>query len=154
MKTKPSNRIRWAFSQRAAIGILGLIVVVALIRFTVLPHVLYSGPVVRDTPLMREFSAMHQICSKLRWYSDEHQTFPSGTATGESVDSLVTAGILSADDAAYINLHHIEFKGFDPSRIGADIAVMEAISTNTEKPRRIVGYSDGSVVAYDLHEAK
>ena len=154
MKPQPYKVFRAALSQRIAVGLVGLIIATVIIRFAVLPHVLYSGPVVRDTPLMREISSIHQICIKLRGYADEHPSFPSGTATGKRVDSLVTAGILSADDGAYINLHHIEFKGFDPSRISPDIAVVEVIFTNTEKPRRILGYSDGSVVTYDLHKAK
>ena len=113
-----------------------------------------SGPVVRDTPLIREISGMHQICTKLRYYADEHHTFPTGDATGKSVDSLVESGILSPDDAAYIREHHIEFHGFDPSRIADDITVLETVFTNTRSPRRIVGYSDGHVVAYDLHKTQ
>lgn len=109
-----------------------------------------SGPVAKDTPLMREISAMHQIGTKLRYYADEHQTLPGGEKTGKSVDLLVTSGVLSLDDATYIREHHIEFRGFDPSRIGSDIVVMETIFTNTKTPRRIVGYSDGSVVTYEL----
>ena len=103
---------------------------------------------------MREISGMHQICTKLRYYADEHHTFPAGEATGKSVDSLVESGILSSNDAAYIHEHPITFHGFDPSRIGSDITVLDTVFTNTKTPRRIVGYSDGSVVTYDLHRTQ
>jgi len=100
--------------------------------------------------MMREISAMYHICTKLRHYADEHHAFPSGSASGKSVDSLVAAGILSVDDAVYMREYQIEFRGFDPSRIGPDIVVMETVFRNTKTPCRIVGYSDGSVVRYDL----
>ena len=95
---------------------------------------------------------MHQIGTKLRNYADEHQTLPGAEQTGKSLDSLVAVGILSLDDAAFIREHHIDFRGFDPSRIASDIVVMETVFMNTKIPRRIVGYSDGSVVTYDLHK--
>ena len=135
--------------KRAGIWLVVTAVIVLIIGFLILPR----SPVVKDTPMIREISAMHQIGTKLRYYADEHQTLPGGEQTGKSPDSLVAAGILSLDDATYIREHHIEFRGFDPSRIGSDIIVMETVITNADKvPCRIVGYSDGSVVRYDLHQ--
>ena len=125
------------------------VVIVFIIGFLVLPR----SPVAKDTPMFREYSGMHQIGTKLRYYANKHQTLPGGEQTGKSPDSLVAAGILSPDDATYIREHHIEFRGFDPSRIGPDSIVMETVVTNADKiPCRIVGYSDGSVVRYDLHK--
>ena len=71
-----------------------------------------------------------------------------------TADELAAAGVLSADDVSYIRDHHVEFRGFDPGRIGGDVPVLERLFTNTSTPRRIVGYSDGSTVAYDLHKAQ
>ena len=122
--------------------------------FGVLPRILYSGPVFRDTPFTREYARIHEICAKLASYSYDHKAFPDGEATGRSIDGLLAAGIISADDAAYIRDHGIQFRGFDPARIGADIAVFETVFTNTTSPRHIVGYSDGSTVWYDLDKRR
>src|SRR5688572_4967394 len=35
----------------------------------------------KDTPLMSAYSRLHQACGKLRYYADEHSTFPGGAAT-------------------------------------------------------------------------
>jgi hypothetical protein len=118
-----------------------LIVVISLV-VAVCALILPSEPVARDTPFMREYARIHVLCGKLL----------SGGAAGKSIDGLLAAGILSVDDATYIRDHHIQFHGFDPARIGADIAVFETICTNTTPPRRIVGYSDGSTVSYDLNK--
>ena len=132
-------------------GIWFVILAVVVLVVCFFPQI--RSPVVKDTPMLREISAMHDIGTKLRCYADEHQTLPGGEQIGKSPDSLVAAGILSLDDATYIREHHIEFRGFDPSRIGSNIIVMETVITNTDKiPCRIAGYSDGSVVRYDLHK--
>jgi hypothetical protein len=81
--------------KRAAIWLVVTAVIVLIIGILILPR----SPVVKDTPMIREFSAMHQIGTKLRYYADEHQTLPGGEQTGKSPDSLVAAGILSLDDA-------------------------------------------------------
>jgi hypothetical protein len=131
---------------------IGISLVVTVVAVFIV-HLLASRgrSVVKDTPMMREISAMHEIDIKLRYYADGHQTLPGGPNTGKSIDSLVGLGILSPDDAVYIREHHVEFHGFDPSRIGPDIAVMETVFTDTRTPRRIVAYSDGSVVTYYVH---
>jgi hypothetical protein len=133
-----------------------IVVVIAgvVMWFGILPHVLYSGPVIRNTPMMLEVSRMHEICTKLVFYADEHHSSAPGNTIGKSVGSLVAAGIISADDATYIREHQIEFRGFDPTKIGADIPVLETVFTYTQTPHRIVGYTDGSVVVYDLHKAQ
>jgi hypothetical protein len=129
-------------------------VAVVLVWFLVLPHISRSAPAMRNAPLIREVFAIHEICSKLRHYADEHHPSSSGNATGETVDSLVASGVLSVNDAAYIREHHIAFRGFDPNRIGFGIVVMETVFTNGQTAHRIVGYSDGHVVAYDSHNTK
>ena len=100
----------------------------------------------KDTPLMRAYSRLHQTGGKLRHYADAHSTFPGGTSTNGSVDTLVSAGILSADDAAFLRDHHVEYYGFDLGRIAADVPVFEMVFTDTKIPRRIVCYSDGHAV--------
>jgi hypothetical protein len=112
------------------------------------------GPVARDTPFMREYSRIHQICSKLALYAREHPDSTGGRLLPMTADELAAAGILSAEDVSFVRDHYIEFRGFDPSRIGGDVPVLEELFTNTSAPRRIVGYSDGSTVAYDLHKAR
>ncbi len=96
-----------------------------------------SGPVIRDTPFIREYREFMSC------------TVPV-TQCEDSIDGLLANGVLSADDATYIREHHIQFHGFNPARIGADVAVFETICTNTTPPRRIVGYSDGSTVCDDV----
>lgn len=100
---------------------------------------------------MREFNRIHQICSKLRFYADEHPQSAVADMSGKSVGDLAAAGILSVDDDAYIREHRIEFRGFNPDRIGGDVPVL--VVTNTKTSRRIVGYSDGSTSFYDLNRA-
>jgi hypothetical protein len=112
-----------------------------------------SGPVIRDTPFMRELSRIHQICSKIGLYAQEHPASSEGNMSNMNVDDLAAASILSSDDATYIRDHHIQFRGY-PSRIAGDVPVLETIYTNTRIPRRIVGYSDGSTVSYDLRRTQ
>jgi hypothetical protein len=104
----------------------------------------------KDTPLMRVYSRMHQTCGKLRHYAYDHSAFPDGAATNGSIDTLVSAGILSADDAAFLRDQRVEYHGFDLGRIAADVPVFELVFTNTKIPRRIIGYSDGHIVMSNL----
>ena len=130
------------------------LVLVIILGFVAYAVLVPSGPVIRDTPFMREYSRIHQICSKLTLYAQEHPGSTGGSVSRMTADELAAAGILSLDDVSYIRDHHIEFRGFDPSRIGGDVPVLERLFTNTSTPRRIVGYSDGSTVAYDLHKSQ
>ena len=127
---------------------------IAAVVAIVLGFIFFSGPISRtsDTPQMRELSAIYQLCTKLRYYADEHSVFPSGVTKNNSIDELVAAGVLSADDAAYIRDHRIEYRGFDLNHIAADVPVFETIFTNTSSPRRIVGFSDGHVTMQDLRK--
>ncbi len=104
----------------------------------------------KDTPLMRAYSQLHMTCGKLRHYADEHSTFPGGASTNGSVDSLVSAGILSADDATFLHDHQVEYHGLSLGRSAADVPVFEMVFTNTKTPRRIVSYGDGHTVMSDL----
>jgi hypothetical protein len=122
-----------------------LVVLVAVVLGVLL---LPTGPVIRDTPFIRDFDRIHQICSTLRFYADEHTNSPAAHMSAKSVDELATAGILSVDDVTFIRGHHVEFCGFDPSHIGGDVPVL--VATNVETFRRIVGYSDGSARYYEL----
>jgi hypothetical protein len=98
-----------------------------------------------NTPFFREYKRVHDICSKLRVYADANPSSAATNMLGKSVDELAAAGILSADDVAYIRKHQISFMGFDPNQISATVPVLETMFTNTGTPRRIVGYSDGHV---------
>jgi hypothetical protein len=135
---------------KSLIWLLAVAITIIAVGCLLYSGILHSGSTVRDTPLMRELSRIHELSGKLTFYADEHSAFAEGEKTGKSVEGLVAAGILSPEDAAYIHDNHIEFRGFDPAKIGADIAVFVTIFTNTSLPRRIVGYSDGSTVMYDL----
>jgi hypothetical protein len=130
-------------------------VIVVISAVVVVGFFLLSQPISRakDTPLMRAVSRIHGISTKLRWYADEHSTFPGGAATNGSIDALVAAGILSADDAAFLHDHQVKYHGFDLGRIAADVPVFELVFTDTKTPRRITSYSDGHTVMSDL-EAK
>ena len=109
-----------------------------------------SKPRIWDTPFMREYSRVHQICVKLRWYAEAHPSSAVGDFSGKGIDDLAAAAILSQDDASYIQEHRIEFFGFDPARVAGDVPVLQSFITNSRGPHRIVGYSDGSTVAYNL----
>jgi hypothetical protein len=139
--------------QKFAVGFVVLVALASLTWFVILPHILYSGPVARNTPLMQEIAGMHDICTKLDYYAEEHHTLP-GADTGKTLDSLVAAGILSEQDGGYLRDHHIEFRGFDPAGVGPDVVVLETVFTNTRSPRRIIGYADGHVVTKDLEIRK
>lgn len=131
---------------RSAIVWSVLAILIGLTVYALLP----TGPVDRDTPFTREYARIHDICSKLRFYAEEHPSSSVGDLSGKSVDDLATAGILSLDDAKYLREHRIAFRGFDPTRIGGDVPVLETTFTNARTPRRIVGYSDGSTVYHEL----
>jgi hypothetical protein len=130
---------------------IGIWVLVA-ISAVVIGGILLFQPVSRakDTPLMQAYSRLHHIGVKLRHYADDHSAFPGGTSTNSSVDALVSEGILSADDAAFLRDQHVAYHGFDLSRIAADVPVFELVFTNGKIPRRIVSYSDGHTVLSHL----
>jgi hypothetical protein len=109
-----------------------------------------SGPRFRNTPFMQEYVRIHKICTNLRFHAEEHPTSAVHDFSGKGIDDLAAAGILSQDDAAYIREHRIEFFGFDPTRVTNDVPVLQSMFTNGATRRRIVGYSDGSTVAYNL----
>ena len=127
-------------------------IVAAVLAVVVAGFILLSQPISRakDTPLMRAYSQLHLTCGKLRHYADEHSTFPGGSHTNGSVDALVSAGILSAGDAVFLRDHQVEYRGFDLSRIAADVPVFEMVFTNTKTPRHIISYSDGHTIMSDL----
>lgn len=122
------------------------------ISVIVIGGVLLLQPVsqTNDTPLMRAYSRLHQTCGKLRHYADGHSIFPGGASTNGSVDTLVSAGILSVDDAAFLRDHQVVYHGFDLRRIAPDVPVFEMVFTNTRTPRRIVCYSDGHAAMSQL----
>ena len=131
-------------------------ILVAVLAVAVLAFIFLSRPVSRtvDTPLMREYSRIHQICTKLRYYADEHSTLPDGVTTNASVDGLTAVGVLSAEDVAYIREHQIAYHGFDLSNMAADVPVFTATFTNTKLPRRITAYSDGHVAMEELDKTR
>jgi len=137
MKQRRGTLVIWAFIAVAVVAVTyGLLVP--------------SGPRIRDTPFMREYTRIHKICSALRFYAEEHTDSAVSDFSGKSIRDLAGTGILSHDDATFIGEHRIEFFGFDPARIAGDVPVLQSMFTNGATRRRIVGYSDGSTVAYDL----
>jgi hypothetical protein len=124
----------------------------AISAVVVVGIVLFPQPIsrVKDTPLMRAYSRLHRTCGKLRYYADKHSVFPGGAATNGSIDNLVSVGILSLDDAAFLHDHQVQYHGFDLDRIAADVPVFEMVFTNTKTPRRIISYNDGHTVMSDL----
>jgi len=137
MNLRPGTIVIWAF-----VAVAFLAVAYGLLA--------PSGPRVRDTPFMREYTRIHKICSALRFYAEDHTNSAISDFSGKGVGDLVGAGILSPDDATYIREHRLEFFGFDPTRIAGDVPVLLSMFTNGTTRRRIIGYSDGSTVAYDL----
>src|SRR5437879_2978741 len=93
----------------------GIWVLAAISAVVVVGFVVLSQPIARtkDTPVMRAYSRLHQICGKLRYYADEHSTFPGSASTNGSIDILVSAGILSVDDVAFLRDHQVRYRGFD-----------------------------------------
>jgi hypothetical protein len=117
-----------------------LVFVVGLVVCALLP----TGPIIRDTPFIREYARIHAICSKLRFYAEMHPGAGVDDLSSKSVDDLAAAGILSLDDAAYIREHSIAFRGFDPTRIGGAVPVLESYSPI---PGRRVVSSDTATAA-------
>ncbi|MGH7970385.1 MAG: hypothetical protein ACREIC_16805 [Limisphaerales bacterium] len=99
----------------------------------------YSGPVVRDTPFVREFNEVYRLTGKLVRCE---VPLPKGSDS-RRIEAFVTAGILSVQDEAYIRERGVEFHGFDAARTGADVMVFEAVCRNTKPARRIIGFADG-----------
>jgi hypothetical protein len=99
---------------------------------------LWPRNVLYDTPFMRELSRIHEIGSNITAY------YTNKPLSAGNIDGLLASGVISTDDAAYLQSNQIRFYGFDPARIAGNIPVFETICTNTSPPRRIVGYSDGS----------
>jgi hypothetical protein len=99
---------------------------------------------------MGEYSRVHQICVKLLRYAEANPSSAAGDFSGKGIDDLAAAAILTQNDASYIREHRIDFFGFDPTRIAGDVPVLQSFITNSGGAHRIVGYSDGSTVAYTL----
>ncbi len=93
------------------------------------------------------------MSTKIALYAQEHTASPGGSMLSTNIDDLAAVGILSLDDVTYMREHHIQFHGY-PNRIAGDVPVFETVFTNSRNPRRIVGYSDGSTVWYDLRRAQ
>jgi hypothetical protein len=108
----------------------------------------FSGSVVRDTRFVREYNEVSRLATKL---VRSELPLPQGQES-KRVEAFVVAGILSSNDAAYIREHGIEFLGFDGTRTGADIPILEGVCTNTKPPRRITGYADGHAQYRELTE--
>lgn len=134
--------------------ITGMWVLVALALAVALGLAFLSRPISRavDTPLMRELSRIHQLANKMRLYPDALAAAPGGVTNHPSMDGLVALGVLSADDATYIRDHQIKYYGFDLSRTGSDVPVLEATFSNSSSAWRIVGFSDGHAAMHQLVE--
>jgi hypothetical protein len=128
-------------------------VLVTISAVAVIGYVLLSQPISRakDTPLMRALSRIHGISAKLKWYADEHSSFPGGATTNASIEALSTVGILSTDDVAYLRDHGVKYYGSDLSHIAPDIPVFEMVFTNATRSYHIISYRDGHTEVPDLH---
>lgn len=105
---------------------------------------------VPSSPFKHQMSVMQQICKKLRDYDFGRTNIKPENTPSLNLSDHVALGVLSAEDSAYIRDHNIKFFGFDPKKIGGDIPVLETTYIRGQIPKRIVGYSDASVVEYDL----
>ncbi len=124
------------------------LVALGLILWQVMPSLL--GPVVRDTPFMREYNQVYRLTGKV-----VRSELPPPKGPGSKrIEAFVAAGILSSNDAVYIRQHGIEFHGFDGARTGADVLVFETVSTNSKPPRRIIGFADGHAEYRELGQER
>jgi hypothetical protein len=117
-----------------ALGVCAAIAIWLAHRF----GLLYPRPVVRDTPFTREYDQVYRLTGKLV----RSELPPPKGPDSKRVEAFVAAGILSTNDEAYIREHGIEFHGFDGTRTGADVVVLETVCNRTKPPRRITGYAD------------
>ena len=122
------------------------LVALGLILWQVMPSLFYSGPVIRDTPFMREYNQVYRLTGKLV----RSELAPPKGPDSKRIEALVATGVLSTNDAAYIRAHGIEFYGFDGTRTGADVPVFEAVCRNTKPPRRIISFADGHTESREL----
>lgn len=123
---------------------------VAVALAAVVTGALAPRKVIRDTPMMRAMNRLRQISGNLPYYAGERDNALVGHAGFESIEALVTGGVVTPDDAAFLRTNGYVFYGFDPNMIRAEIPVFETVLTNTRPPRRLIGYSDGHVVASEL----
>ena len=70
------------------------------------------------------------------------------------LDALVTIGILSAEDGAYIRTNHIAYRGYDLRRVAEDVVVFECVFSNITTPQEIIAYSDGHVLTRGLRRTR
>ena len=126
--------------RKAAIGI--TIFCAAVIFFAVSQ----PGSRIVNSPLTQQISAMRQIGLKLRQYDLDNSATATDSLKAKSIDDLVAMNVLSPSDAAYLHDHQITFRGYDPARIGGDIPLLEGIFSRGTTRKRIVCYSDISVV--------
>ena len=131
-------------------------VLVIITAVVVIGFVLLCPPIsrVKDTPRMRAVSRLHGISSKLKWYADEHASFPGGATTNASIEALGLFGILSTEDVAYLRDHGVKYYGSDLSHSAPDVPVFEMVFTNGDRLYHAVSYSDGHTEARDLHKGQ
>ncbi len=101
------------------------------------------------SPFMAELNQVKQISVALSYYAEEH----SNDVAGKSIEAFIAAGVLSTNDANYMRDHQITFRGFNTNQ-NSPAPILEAIYNSRDLQRRIVGYSDGSVQAFNMDTPK
>ncbi len=109
---------------------------------------LYSGPRVRNTPLMREYARIHALCGKVVLSTTPEPIGSDST----NLNAFVRLGILTPEDAVFIREHNVKFYGFNSDNRSASVPLFETVFSNTRSPQRIVGYADGHTVMSDLEQ--
>jgi hypothetical protein len=112
------------------------------------------GPRGDGPRLVQQVSAMREIGLKLRQYDLDHSATETEDLKTKSIHDLVAMNVLSATDAAYLRDNQIKFYGYDPNRIGGNVPLLEGIYTHGSVPKRIICYSDISVVTSRLESTK
>ena len=65
----------------------GIWILTAILALVIAGFTLLFQPISRtkDTPLMRAYDRLYQTGAKLKYYADEHSTFPDGMPTAPQV---------------------------------------------------------------------
>jgi hypothetical protein len=86
--------------------------------------------------------AVKRVLLELQFYET---TYTVDDELGRSVDTLVAAGALSPESAAFIARHRARFFGLRPKPIRPGIPVLEVLLAGRATPFRVVGFRDGHV---------
>ncbi len=100
-------------------------------------------PRVRNTPYVQACNRLLQIDRKLLLYASEHTTFPDGSITNGSTDTLVAAEILSTNDTSFLREYGVVYHGFELDHVSEDLPVFELLYPKARPSQRFTIYRDG-----------